>query len=745
MDRVIAQRLENDENFSAKINLLIKNYIDAGLKTVNYYIDEFDAAHDIFMCYRPLNRKDLEMLDRGHPKQFILPMTTTQIDTMTVFLAQVLYGGYSPWIVEARNQEDELKADMMNQLHRWNAEKQPTYMVGYLWIQDCLVYNRGIMYDHWEPLEKCEFEEVDAEDTTQEQVEVPDVDPETGEQAFDEVQQVDEATGVGIIDQEKNPIMQQVPRTKMAHPTYKRLVKKRTRYGGYNKIEIVSPYDFIADPLLPMYRASEMRYMGHKTVYPWLELKKRSGYDVEDDQYVSPKAVEKLKRRAKDNSIVPSDTGSRGGTQSSAAMSRTRYERTRNLIPGNSANADDKDGGMIEVHELWVKLIPSEYDIIPEGEPGADQIETYQVLTGDGKNILSLNAQPNLHDQFPYAVAEGRPSSHYQFAPGYVLLLKNLQDHIDYLKDKHQEAIARTVGNMFIVNPAAVNTDDFTNPDKMGLLIELRPEAQQSPISEVIQQVKTVDTTQGFHAEMKQFIDIAEVTSGANSQMQGETPEEGTTATASSQAAQMSAGRLTSLARLLSVQGLVNQTHRFTMNFQQFLEDKVVVALRGGDIEWRPEFKDKSSVLIDRDMLQGEFDVIPHDGSLPGTDAKAVAAMTRLFEVAQAYPQMFDNTKAGNLDGKAMIMWTAKKAGAPVDNFYVTPEQAAENLAQQQAAMQPGMPPQSGMPPQAPQLPQGAPQVTGEQIPVGGGLSMPNAGPSSIPSASPPQVRPQNV
>ncbi len=230
--------------------------------------------------------------------------------------------------------------------------------------------------------------------------------------------------------------------------------------------------------------------------------------------------------------------------------------------------------------------------------------------------------------------------------------------------------------------------------------------------------------------------------------MQG-VPEEDATATATSQAHQMSEGRLTSTARMISMQGLVQQTVRCVKNFQQFLEESIVVRIRGDDAEYRPQFKDKKAITLNRDQIQMEFDVVPHDGTMPGTDAKAVAAGTRLLEASQAFPEIFNDTQAGNLDLKDMVYWIAKKSGFPVDNFVITEEQALQNAVKKGLIPPPQDPGAAAMGapliPPPPATPAGAVNLPGEQVPVGGGLTLPDAGPSSIPSASPPQVRPQNV
>jgi hypothetical protein len=504
------------------------------------------------------------------------------------------------------------------------------------------------------------------------------------------------------------------------------------------KFYVVSPYDFICDPMMPLYRQDEMRYMGHRCLIPWMELYEQSRLPVDDMRYVSPHAIERLKKKARNNAVIPSEM-TQAGLSAAGFMSRTRYDRVRSIVPGNAIVADNKDGGVVDVMNLWIKLIPEQY-----GFDDSEDVEFYNIRVGNGKEVLAINQGPYKHDQFPYAVAEGRPSAHYQFAPGWPGIIKGLQDLSDYLNDKHQEALARTTGNIFIYNPLKVDFEDFMNPNKIGLGIAIKPDEADSvtKLDDVIKQVPITDYTKNFYQEMEQAFDIAETTTAANSAMQGE-PDDKSPASTSSSAQQMAAGRLTSIARMISMQALVPQTIRVTKDFQQFLPDDTVIRIRGDDAEYRPQFKDKKSISLTRDMIQMQFDVEPHDGTMPGVDAKAVAAVTRLIEAAGSSPlvaQIFQPNVPGNLDMKALVLYASRKSGVPVDNFIITADTAAVNGAQGQ-----------GNPLQSPQNPAGQTpsqmppsNLTGDRTQLGGGLSLPDATPSSIPSASPPQIRPQN-
>src|SRR4051812_1973204 len=131
MDRQIVRKFETDPVFREKIAKMAINYVKLGRNAVDYSTGDFDYSYDILMGYRALEKADFDNLERGHPRRFMLPMVSTQIVTMATYIAQMLFGQETPHKVSPRGPEDEVSAEFMNQLLRWNAERQPTYLTGY--------------------------------------------------------------------------------------------------------------------------------------------------------------------------------------------------------------------------------------------------------------------------------------------------------------------------------------------------------------------------------------------------------------------------------------------------------------------------------------------------------------------------------------------------------------------------------------------------------------------------------------
>jgi hypothetical protein len=652
MEKSLVNKLKKDPHIADKIVAVCEQYISAGETVLNQFATGFNTAHDTYNCYRALTKDDIELYDRGAPKFYTLPMTATHVSTMASFITGTLFGNDSPLKVSARGPEDEQAADLVNQLLKWNQEQHKAgfYQLGYFWVESALLYNRGIMYESWKTRNELTFE------TVQEEVEPArtelEENPETGEEVMVEYPAV----------------FEEVTR------------KVRKPAGGYNHLEIISPYDGLFDPAFPLYRFQEGRFAGHRTFISWADLRARSKKEVISSEYVFPEAVDKL-RGVKNGMDATSNVSNK--TNNENLLSRTEWERTGNASAMQQFLSTDKhDGGLVVIHELWVRLVPKDFELGSGTEP-----ELFRIMLGNKKELLAIEESTYLHDEFPYAIGEARPSAFYAFAPSWAIMLKPLQDMVDYLKDRHQDALARTVGNVFVVRSQFVDVEDFTNPKKEGLILSVTDNTPPSmPLEEIVKQIPISDMTASFNSEMGALMSFAEqITAASTGQGGGE--QEGSATQFVSQM-EMASGRLMTVARLLSQQGLLPQTRRFVKNFQQFIDDETVIRIRGNQLEVRPSFLATAQtpfITINRDTIQGEFDFSVDDITLPGTQTRQVAAATRVLEAATAYPQIIDPTDPTAIDLKAVFLWTLKSSGLNIENFIVGPDQAQANMQKIQA------------------------------------------------------------
>lgn len=717
MNRILAARLDStsrhyDGSLFLKLAKVAKEYVQSGLNTLAYYTADFDAANDLVSLYAQGDEEQFK--DRCQPKNFIHPLTSTEITTLATFIAQILAGGQTARKVEPRGAEDERGADLMNELLKWNDDQQMTFAQMHLWVQDALTFNRGVMYERWQPIYETALEEVEEDDITADQIPLMRKD------------------GRPRITQSGEPITG-FPKIKRTRRVKKRLPSDQQ--PGFTKIDVVSPYDFICDPEFPILRFQEGRFAGHRVSIAWTELERRSKLPPEDYDYVLPATVEKLKTK-KRNTKIPGMGGAQGGLNN---KSRSYYERQKRGTQALGTGQDKitkEDGGVVECFALMITASPKTYGIYDDEE--AEKIE---LLIAGENDLLSVNIQPNRHGEYPYAIGEGRPHAHQQFTPGVALANKPVQDRVDYLNGRHAESLARTSGNIFVGDPTMIDLEAFTDPKKDGLIIQVTEAGISSgkPLDAFFKQIPVIDTTAGFGQEMEYWTKVSEDHTGAHAAVQGQMGEEDTTATEFVGTQQMATGRISTMARLLSVTALTPQTRRIACNFSDFFPDEMVVRIAGESDAFDPDQPPAKYEKIRRDDIQCQYDFIPSDGALPGTDARKTAALSRAVEAWSSNPafaNVFNPVIPGAIDPQKLFYKLLKATGFPIGGLVVTREQAIKNLMALQLASGAGV------------MPTGQEQASNiTPMPPPTDLNgMPSAGQlPPLPSAAPPQANPAQV
>lgn len=731
MDLNISARLDNrkgnsnfDARFAGKVQQTAKDYIESGLRNLNWATSDFDAATDIADMLQPIDSivgagQNFASVDRNSALCFRDPAGFTQLHVLTTFLAEILFGGEQSREVEAQKEEDSEKADDVNALLAWNDQKQKIYLQGWLWIWNAVVYNRGVWYEDTD--KDCEVirEEVEEEDIT----------------AKPTVQK--DEKGKIVRDAEGKPIK--------TYPKRVRMRNKRVYSGFFNRLNIVSPYDFISDPSRSTLTFQEGRYCGHRALIPWLELKRRSELEPSDQDYVLPHVVLKMKSTGT-NAVVPAPVGGTVGLNNS----RTYWERTqrgggiaRGGIGGSGVGAgagvdgvNKDDGGTIECFVLFIRARPKTLEMYDD-----EEFEIIKILTTSTGDVLSVQCQPNKHDQFPYAFAESLPNAVRQFTPGWGLKCKPVQDRIDDLNVTHSTAMKR-MGNILLIDPAKCDFKNLLTPDKNGLMILRTAEGKGVPMDEVVGQIPLTDTTANYNDEADRWERKMEDMTGANQYVQGQESGNDTTLGEFDATRKMATGRITSIARLLSEQGIMPQTMRWVSNFQQFMTGEQTVRIIGKSDDFDPENPGQKWKTIKNIDIQGQYDVVSDDPSLPGADAKIVAAAARTLEAYAGNPSLapaFDVKIPGSIDPVKVLRFMLRKSGLPVDRFAVSTQDAQKNTqnalqAQQMQGGQPGAPAPTAGPAQPPTTPPLPPALPDEANLPQAGILPPN------PSAAPPQL-----
>lgn len=587
MDKLIIKKLKSDQSFEDSITKLVKNFVEASKVNQTDVFRQSDINHDMFMAWASLSKKDNEALSKGHPARMVIPLTATHCETYSTFMAQTFTANGGPFRVEGRQGTDAKRADQMNYVLGWNNEQQQVdvFTTIKIWAQDSFLYNKGVIYDSVDT----KFQLV------QENVTV-----ETGEH-----------------DEAGNPITEE--RTQIV----------RKKIGTYCKFENISFYDFFHDTAYPIHMLQKGRFAGHSLLIHYNDLKRMADLDVDDPSYVMPEALDRLEEKTKGggansmgNLAMPTSNSGSGRNRNST-QSPTEAERLS--AKTNVRKAGDKDKGFMQCQLLWANIVPADYEISEDDYP-----KVWQFLVCNNV-VLSMNESTYLHGNYPYAVGCPRPDLVTTNAPSWASILRPIQGYIDYLNNRHREAVGRA-GLLMIVDPEGVDVEDFNDPNKESKFLFKKP---GTDMNSVFKEITVPDVTANFQNEIKQFQSLAENTTGATQALQGQT-QDASSATQFAATQQMATGRMSSQAKLLSGQGLMPLCRRLVNNFQTFFDQTLVQNV----VESQFENGNGETIKITNDTIQGNYDYIVHDGTMPPSDAKTVAGLSKCLEMAAALPQI---------------------------------------------------------------------------------------------------------
>lgn len=777
MDKSLAFRLDSSSRFYEaelyrKLGKLGGDYVKDGLKAASYFYSDFDAGLDLANALASLPKAqtmaDFDRLDRSASTAFSHPAGATQVTVLATAVSQILFGAETNRQVQPRKPEDETRADAMNELLAWNDDQQETYKNGYLWVLDSIIFNRGIQYDFW-----CDQYETKKEPV---KYEIP------GTPATDDAPEIPAETITRWKSVKKKvggytKISNISPYDFVSDPAIPLSRFQEGRYAGHR----------VTLPWIELKRRSELpvddyQYVLPKVVEKLKNQKARKGIStISPNQTLSSTSRSYFERQRRGNPSPEVGTSDKvnkddGGTVECWVITVRTRPKTHGIYE------DDED-------ELIEFFFGGESDLL-----------SVNVMTNEhGDYPYNVaEARPNAHTQFSPAWAlimkptqnmiDVRKSAHEEQVERCGMM---------FLADGTKCDIATVLADKTRIRQAILRTPEGEGVplDQIIQQIEMRDTTATFP-AEIEQLVSTMEEASGAHAATQGVTEDPSQTLGQYQDVQ-----KMAMGRISTLARNLSTGGLVRQTRriAMNMQQFMSdeQTVRITGGADKEYDpdvpppkfmtvrrdphtarDKAVLIANGLPPDQQAQIMAILAAIPDEQAdsdaakaalqstesakyaadqqaismgqlpipvdpkayqadIQFSFSVIPHDGSLPGTDSAAVAAAARVMEASAnaAFAAAFDPCVAGNIDPKALIVWTAKKAGLPIQNFLITTETARKNAQAKLAAQ--------GVPQPTQSMPTPASQTT---LPPPGPPSPPQ--PNGIPSASalpanPPATPPQ--
>lgn len=771
MDISLAMRLDSSNpHYEAallhKCAKVAKDYVADGLKSASYFYGDFDAANDLANALASLSVPcksvpEFDKMDRSASTAFSHPAGATQVTVLATAISQILFGGETNRRVEARKPEEETKADAMNELLAWNDAQQDTYKDGYLCINDAIIFNRGIQYDFWRDQYEVHKEPVEYEipwtPSEAEQVQPEDYVPKKvtrWKSVRKKVGGFTKIVNISAYDFVSDPT---IPLSRF----------QESRYAGHRVV--LSWSELKRRSELPV---DDYEYVLPKVVEKLKNMKARKGImAISPSESLGSTSRSYFERQRRGNpapEVGISDKVNQedGGTVECWIITIRMRPKTYGIYE------DDED-------ELIEFLIAGETDLL-----------SVNVMTNEHGDYPYMVAEgrPNAHQQFSPSWAlimkptqnmiDVRKSAHEEQVEraGMLLLVDSTKcDAAQMFTDKTRirQIIQRTADGEGvpleqIIEQIPIRDSTATFPAEIDQLVKTMEETsgataptqgvtedpsqtlgqyqdvQQMGMGRISTMARNIASpmlrqTRRIAMNLQQFMSdeqTVKITGSSDEEYDPDTPppkyitirrdplaaRDLAVMIAQSLPMEQEAPAMQAISAIpdADADGPAAKALLEALKHAKSISDQA--AISQGMV---PKPVDPKAEQPD---VQFGFDVVPHDGSMPGTDSAAVAAAARVIEASAnpAFAAAFDNTQPGNIDPKALIVWTARKAGLPVKNFLITAETARKNAQAKLAAQ--GIPqPQPGAPsgPPAPQMPNGMPSAA--QLPANPPATPPQA------------------
>lgn len=420
----------------------------------------------------------------------------------------------------------------------------------------------------------------------------------------------------------------------------------RMLYEG-NKLNNIDPYRVLPDPNTSAHEVQDSEFFGwiDRTNVMELLSRERDG----DDHIFNARYLRHIE--------PTSNLDLREGRE------RDRTKRTEFVSKNNPA----------DVIWMYVDLIPKDWKLGSSEYPE----KWFFGVSGD-KVVVTAMPLGMHHDMIPAAVCAPDYDGYSLDPPSRLGIIHDVQVLGDFYHSSHIQNIMKVINDMVVADPSLVNIHDLATP-KPGKIIRMRRAAWgRGGIDNAIKQLKVDDVTQNHVADAMMLEGVMRQSTGATDQVQGNLQQRTSRISASEfQGVRGSSlSRLEKTARIISMQSMIPLAYMMASHTQQFMEDDTYIKATG---EWAQVLRQKygiqpeqDRVLIRPNDLIVDYDIEPHDGTIPGSEN--VETWTNILQILGQSPEM-----AQNFDIVKIFQHLAHQMGAKnLEQFVRQPDQAPQ-------------------------------------------------------------------
>jgi hypothetical protein len=414
------------------------------------------------------------------------------------------------------------------------------------------------------------------------------------------------------------------------------LLQTTQEMEGYvgNCVFNVSIWDFLHDPRVPLKNYQQGEFCAYRCRLGWNQVLRRidAGYYIKEQ-------VQQLKNR------MPID---RIRGEVSDQLYRPQFDKQ---LYGYWGEEGKHPSGFVG-WEFYVDLVPSEWGV---GGTTFPQKWCF-TISEDFEIILGATPMGYVHCKFPFSVMEMEVEGYGLYTRGIPEIMLPIQNTVDWLLNTHFYNVRSSLNNQFIVDPSKLVVKDVQNGGP-GFIWRLRPEAYGTDISKMFMQVPIQDITRAHMADFQAMLGIGERTLGVNDQIMGSlnTGSARKTATEVRTTTGFGVNRQKTITEYMSAVAMAPHAQRLVQNSQQFYDAEAKMKRVGNlALEAGERF-----LNVSPDDIQGFFDFVPVDGTLP-IDRMAQA---NLWKELMGSLRMMPPQVAMSYDWGRIFAWVGTLAG----------------------------------------------------------------------------------
>ncbi|MHB1098733.1 MAG: portal protein [Burkholderiales bacterium] len=412
----------------------------------------------------------------------------------------------------------------------------------------------------------------------------------------------------------------EVPETFLGVPIpgkTKKVMQSKTSFGYVgNKLYNIRPHDFYTDPRYPVYRFQDGEFCIVYDKVSWHKLVEGHG----QGKYFNLEYVKK-------GNNFGSEDQDRGST------------RVQLPLDGAQVNLYENAPSTVELYEFHWQIIPRDWGLGNSTKP-----EKWVFTVANKKAIISAQPLGLLHGKFPFDVLQFEIDGYSLQSRGMMEILDPLNKTMEWLVNSHFYNVRASLNNQFVYDPSKIYAKDMESTEP-GLMIRLKPAGYGGDVRQMLHQIPVQDVTRSNLSDTDVVGSMAQRIMGVNDNIMGMVNSGGRkTATEVRSSSTFGINRLKTNCEWFSATGFAPMSGKMISSTQQLMDIERQYRIVGDQAQWMGQY-----INVAPDMIQGAFDFVPVDGTMPVDRFAQANLWQQMFGTMSKVPQIMQGYDVGRI------------------------------------------------------------------------------------------------